>query len=160
MAITNNIKLKKTVETLVPNNGTDWPHPTPPSHAIIHTWDIIADGIEEDRPVSILYKIMGSQTNGQSPPDLAFTYEPDYGGTLYLFHTSVLYGSANDCTDIPPSVFLYNDEEQMGILILEYFIGYDSTNKLYTLNVNGTIDNGSGEDLLFTVYSELYYGTT
>jgi hypothetical protein len=154
MAITNNIKLKKTVETLVSNNGTTW------GTDIIHTWDIIADGIEEDRPVSILYKIMGSQTNGQSPPDLEFIYEPVSPGTLYLFHTSVLYGSANDCTDIPPSVFLYNDEEQMGILISEYFIGYDSTNKLYTLNANGLIDNGSGEDLLFTVYSELYYGTT
>ncbi len=160
MAITNNIKLKKTVETLVPNNGTNWPDPTPPSHAIIHTWDVAADGIEQDRPVSILYKIIGSQTNGQPLPDLAFTYEPDYGGTLYLFHTSVMFTSANDCTDIPPPVFLYNDEEGMGITIGEYFINYDSANKLYTLNADGLIDNGSGEDLLFTVYSELYYGTT
>lgn len=154
MAITNNIKLKKTVETLVPNGGTTW------GTDIIHTWDIAADVIEMGRPVSILYKIMASQTNGQSPPDLAFTYEPIYGGTEYLFHTSVMFTSANDCTDIPLPVFLYNDEEAMGILISEYFINYDSTNKLYTLNANGTIDNGSVEDLLFTVYSELYYGTT
>lgn len=154
MAITNNIKLKKTVETLVSNNGTNW------GTDIIHTWDITADGIEKDRPVSILYKIMGSQTNGQAPPDLEFTYEPDYGGTLYLFHTSVLYGSIYECADATTPVFLYNDEEAMGILISQYFIGYDSTNKLYTLNANGTIDDGSGEDLLFTVYSELYYGTT
>ena len=160
MAITNNIKLKKTVETLVPNNGTQWPHPTPPSHAIIHTWDVTADGIEVDRPVSILYKIMGSQTNGQAPPELEFTYEPDYGGTFYLFHTSVLYGSIFVCADATFPVFLYNDEEGMGITISEWFIGYDVGNKLYTLNVNGLIDNGSGEDLLFTVYSELYYGTT
>ena len=154
MAITNNIKLKKTVETLVGNTGTNW------GFNIIHTWDMIADGIDENRPVSILYKIIGSQTNGQAPPGLEFTYDPIYGGTLYLFHTSVMFGSANSCTTIPTPVFLYNDTEVMGIGISEYFIGYDSTNKLYTLNANGTIDTGSGEDLLFTVYSELYYGTT
>jgi hypothetical protein len=155
MAITNNIKLKKTVETLLPT--TTGPYPN--FDGIIHTWDVAADGIEVDRPVSILYKIMGSQTNGQAPPELEFTYEPDYGGTLYLFHTSVLYGSIYECADLTTPVFLYNDEEQMGILIVEWGIqNYDPD--LYELYVNGTIDNGSGEDLLFTVYSELYYGTT
>jgi len=154
MAITNNIKLKKTVETLIPNNGSSW------GPAIIHTWDLNADGIEPNRPVSILYKIMGSQTNGQSPPDLAFTYEPDYGGTLYLFHTSVMFASANDCTDIPLPVFLYNDEEQMGITISRYFVLFDNNLGQYNLEAEGGIDGGSGEDLLFTVYSELYYGTT
>ena len=99
---------------------------------------------------------MASQTDGNTP--VAFEYTP--GGTFYLFHTSVMFGSASSCTTIPTPVFLYNDTEGMGILIGEYFIDYDSTNKLYTLNANGTIDTGSGEDLLFTVYSELYYGTT
>ena len=101
---------------------------------------------------------MASQTDGNSP--IAFEYEYTSPGTKYLFHTSVMFGSANSCTDIPTPVFLYNDEEGMGITISEYFIGYDSTNKLYTLNASGTIDSGSSNDLLFTVYSELYYGTT
>ena len=150
MAITNNIKLKKTVETLVSNNGANW------GTDIIHTWDMTADGIDENIPVSILYKIMASQTDGNTP--VAFEYTP--GGTFYLFHTSVMFGSASSCTTIPTPVFLYNDTEGMGILIGEYFIDYDSTNKLYTLNASGTIDSGPGNDLLFTVYSELYYGTT
>jgi hypothetical protein len=147
--ITNNIKLRKTVETLISNNGTSW------GTDIIHTWDLPNDGIQDDRPVSIVYHIMASQTNGQSPAE--FEYEPNYGGNDFLFHTSVLFISANDCTDIPGGTFLYYPEG-MGIDILEYFVGYDSTNRLYTLNANGTIDNGPGNDLWFTVYSELYYG--